>query len=1160
MLQKNKYMLTAGSAFLIAMWTAVILLNINLFWFIVDTKDGVLLSHAVLVILFACFAVFLLPIAKKVLMHFASREPVTHLMLSYSVMIAIFLIAFSILIVRTYALGPVFTLDSSSSEATDTEDLEMADLDGDGDLDYVNGQSTSNNLEVYLNNGAGTFSHSTLLTGGAYFTLGDVDNDEDIDIVASSGGPGSNVHVYKNNGSGSFSYFSTFIVNLPGTCANQIKLSDVNLDGDLDVIIGKNCIASPDAVYLNDSVGNFIEAESPIPMNISFSLADFNADGHLDLAALRGGSFTSVSSTIFLNSGTGMFTTIAWHTEHGNLNANDIKVGDFNSDGNIDYAVSVLSSPEKMHVYLNDGTGTSFSLVQYTVDGGGANPAIADIDNNGSHDIIAALSAGSGNGGSEVWINNGSASFTYGSSAAETNDVTTRAVIGDIDGDTDLDYITGARSVLGSPNYTRRYKSNQSTILPNTAPSPPTSGFSASRVLNGPNVDLTLVWGAGSDAQTTTAMLQYAVKVGTVSGGQNIVSAASASPHYVNRILPSSKSKELLIKNLPCNTTYYWSVAAVDSGLMRGAFSAEYQTVVDAGCNASTSGGGGGGGGSGGNTSVGGGYSRARSPYFIDPPPPPPPPMRTISGEVWMDFNMNGDREDYEEGVEGVMITASDGTKNTTIATDESGRFSFALPARRQGYRITRGEVEGMKSTTDAEVVMVEGEVGFGIAPTLLRAYAPCSRMREGIIERSKGEGTSESILHMLDRTMPPVPSSPLLTRRTMLRLTSSLFCLSGKAKNNLLPRDILKSSDDARLISTFIAHNIPVLKGGTADLNAFARYGELEALLSPLLHANRGESVETIIGLSRQWRPDRTITKEEGVRVLLLAAFAQGAIHLSRGPEVVAAPSHDAVASAAQSARVGRCLTPSGRNVITADLLPGDAEYERLSRLLSLGTGEANDRMFLLGITLSQRGLASGLVSYVPRQTVLWLPFIRTLDIALCSPPESVASLRQAISGIYEAGLKDVVVVPERDAVFGVRTQSYTLAARAGLAASRLKPDGYSTVFSFVRDILATPHDPRQQLSLHDASRMIASAVTTAMIRAGALSPSEGAEHADSLTLDILNRYRGNQAIDERFLRETQFTQEMWVDLLSSLLHEPLSRVRMPPRGMILWNRLLRM
>jgi hypothetical protein len=67
----------------------------------------------------------------------------------------------------------------------------LGDLDGDGDLDLITAQipnlsNESVNVNVYFNDGTGTFSGPTNIVVGEYITdlvLGDIDGDGDLDFL-----------------------------------------------------------------------------------------------------------------------------------------------------------------------------------------------------------------------------------------------------------------------------------------------------------------------------------------------------------------------------------------------------------------------------------------------------------------------------------------------------------------------------------------------------------------------------------------------------------------------------------------------------------------------------------------------------------------------------------------------------------------------------------------------------------------------------------------------------------------------------------------------------------------------------------------------------------------------------------------------------------------
>ena len=86
-------------------------------------------------------------------------------------------------------------------------DVAAADVDGDGDLDFLS--STSQNVVgVRFNNGTGTFSGSGSVNVGAFpvsMAVGDLDGDGDLDFVTANNSSGGKVSLRLNDGTGGFS-------------------------------------------------------------------------------------------------------------------------------------------------------------------------------------------------------------------------------------------------------------------------------------------------------------------------------------------------------------------------------------------------------------------------------------------------------------------------------------------------------------------------------------------------------------------------------------------------------------------------------------------------------------------------------------------------------------------------------------------------------------------------------------------------------------------------------------------------------------------------------------------------------------------------------------------------------------------------------------------
>jgi hypothetical protein len=115
------------------------------------------------------------------------------------------------------------------------------------------------------------------------------------------------------------------------------------------------------------------------------ALADFNADGKLDVAA---GSFyySGYQVSILLGSGNGFFTP---HAEYAINGVMALSTGDMNNDGKVD--IVAPTSTNQIAVML--GTGTGSFTIYYPSANPGSSPvqaAIADFDQDGLNDVAVS--------------------------------------------------------------------------------------------------------------------------------------------------------------------------------------------------------------------------------------------------------------------------------------------------------------------------------------------------------------------------------------------------------------------------------------------------------------------------------------------------------------------------------------------------------------------------------------------------------------------------------------------------------------------------------------------------------------------------------------------------------------------------------------------------
>ncbi|NOZ52502.1 MAG: VCBS repeat-containing protein, partial [Gammaproteobacteria bacterium] len=328
--------------------------------------------------------------------------------------------------------------------AYNSDSVALGDLDGDGDLDMVvaNGQffpanSGDYNNRVYINDGGGRFTvfSQELGTNSDFVALGDVDGDGGLDIVLSKS-KGNRIYI-NVDGAGSFAYLDQVLGS-----GGSFALGDVDGDGDLDMVVTDPGEDNFNRVYKNGGAGNFINSNQLLGANISLSIAlgDVDGDGDLDMVVAN-----TQANRIYKNSdGTGSFLDSGQTL--GTSYSTFVTLGDVDGDGDLDM---VVANTHANRVYKNDGDGNFIDTGQVLGLSYSTSVVLGDVDSDGDLDMVVAnFNLDEQN---RVYLNDGTGSFTDSGQLLGTNNRSNSVVLGDIDGDGDLDMVV-ANGGRGEPN------------------------------------------------------------------------------------------------------------------------------------------------------------------------------------------------------------------------------------------------------------------------------------------------------------------------------------------------------------------------------------------------------------------------------------------------------------------------------------------------------------------------------------------------------------------------------------------------------------------------------------------------------------------------------------------------------------------------------------
>ncbi len=306
------------------------------------------------------------------------------------------------------------------------------DIDGDGDPDFVASALEAARLTWWRSHyvsdvGFASVSIDRAFSGAEDTVLADLDDDGDLDFVGSANGDGFVTAWINVNGAGTI--LNEIPVDVAFALATKLAVADLDADGDLDIV----GISANDIIRWwsnDDGLGRAWTIHSIETLTddaIDLDVGDLDGDADVDVAVLAEGSVR-----VFRNDGAGTFVGSNGPTL---TVGKSIAVADIDGDTNRDLVVAEGATNEVL-LFVGVGDGTTFTSAALGGAGIGLTGIVAvgvhDFDRDQRLDILAL-----GSGGIRV-IRNGTGGFTARSVVVGFPGARS-IVAGDVDADGDLD-------------------------------------------------------------------------------------------------------------------------------------------------------------------------------------------------------------------------------------------------------------------------------------------------------------------------------------------------------------------------------------------------------------------------------------------------------------------------------------------------------------------------------------------------------------------------------------------------------------------------------------------------------------------------------------------------------------------------------------------------